>query len=395
VHTHASGLCLDDPEAKTQLAYISSADPADAARLVRGALPPERETDSPPHATAPGGAHRGAALEAAVAFHGTVAARVAPAEVRVLWVASRQRVTIARDDGLVVSDLRAGFRLRIDGFSEKRGHRVTATVELARGEPPVPGDPRLVQLAERLADGLDRRGDLKPAPRGEATIVLAPGLGGIWAHELFGHALEGDERTRGRCWLAGLRPGVLPEELRVSDDPRLCRTPIAVDDQGTATSNTRLIGSGRLASALHDRESAARDRHTPTGHGRRASFRDPVLPRMSCTFVEAGTMTAEEILSGVDDGIHVRRMEAGAADTASGRATFRVVDADRIRRGALAGPLEAHVLEIQAGQGFRGLRIADDLDFDTCVGSCHRDGQTLITSVGAPTLCLGMVGVVR
>jgi hypothetical protein len=34
--------------------------------------------------------------------------------------------------------------------------------------------------------------------------------------------------------------------------------------------------------------------------------------------------------------------------------------------------------------------IADDLAFDTCVGTCVRDGQAMATSVGAPTCRIGL-----
>ena len=37
--------------------------------------------------------------------------------------------------------------------------------------------------------------------------------------------------------------------------------------------------------------------------------------------------------------------------------------------------------------------VADDLRFETCIGSCHRDGQALAISVGAPTVCIGVAEV--
>ena len=38
-------------------------------------------------------------------------------------------------------------------------------------------------------------------------------------------------------------------------------------------------------------------------------------------------------------------------------------------------------------------KIADDLMFDTCIGACHRDGQPLAITVGAPTICIGLATV--
>jgi TldD protein len=179
------------------------------------------------------------------------------------------------------------------------------------------------------------------------------------------------------------------------DDPRECRAPIRVDDEGVETAQTVLVANGRIVSCLHDRSTARSMGVQSTGHGRRATFRDPTRPRMACTFIGPGTTSAAELLRGVRDGIYVRRMEAGCTNPRTGRSVFRVVDADRIHNGTIDVAVEAHVLEIDARRAVTDLQIGDDLAFDTCIGSCHRDGQTLITSVGAPTVCIGLAGVAR
>jgi TldD protein len=117
---------------------------------------------------------------------------------------------------------------------------------------------------------------------------------------------------------------------------------------------------------------------------------------MGCTFVAAGRWSPEEILYSVADGVYIRRMEAANVDPSSGRATFRVTDSDRIVGGKLDAPLEPHLLVIEGRNALAGMdRVADDLAFDTCVGSCIRDGQALAMSVGAPTICTGRARVVR
>jgi TldD protein len=116
---------------------------------------------------------------------------------------------------------------------------------------------------------------------------------------------------------------------------------------------------------------------------------------MGCTFVAAGSLHPTEVLAGIKEGVYVRRMESANIDPRSGRATFRVTDADRIRDGCIAEPLRPHLIAVQAREVLNSIdRIADDLAFDTCIGSCHRDGQTIAVSVGAPTIRIGMVRVV-
>jgi predicted Zn-dependent protease len=117
---------------------------------------------------------------------------------------------------------------------------------------------------------------------------------------------------------------------------------------------------------------------------------------MGCTFVATGRWSPEEILSAVDDGVYIRRMEAASVDLSNGRAVFRVTDSDRIVNGQFDAPLQPHLLVVDGRSALAGMdRVADDLAFDTCVGSCVRDGQPLAISVGAPTICTGRTRVVR
>jgi TldD protein len=189
---------------------------------------------------------------------------------------------------------------------------------------------------------------------------------------------------------------VAPTDLVVLDDPRRGRAAWRIDDEGHRARPVPLIRSGRVAGRLHDASTAEREGRSSTGHGRRASYRDAIRPRMGCTFVAAGRWSPEEVLNSVSDGVYIRRMEAASVDLSTGRAVFRVTDSDRIVHGALGSPLQPHLLEVDARIALSAMvRVADDLTFDTCVGSCVRDGQPLATSVGAPTICVGRTRVVR
>jgi TldD protein len=87
-------------------------------------------------------------------------------------------------------------------------------------------------------------------------------------------------------------------------------------------------------------------------------------------------------------------MEVASVDVRSGVAVFRVTDADRIQRGRIESPLEPCLVRVDGRAALSRLsRVAADLTFDSCIGSCVRQGQTLATSVGAPTLCIGLVTV--
>jgi len=394
VHTHSHGVCLDDPTAPALLTFRSSPCPDDVANLVRGETRTAAEATSPPCDATPE-IDADAAIAVTERLRHLACTVLGERSVKAHWVSFVQRVAVARDDGLTAEDTRKGWRVRLDGWLERGGRRVMATVELGRGATPTPDDPRLADLVRSLEERLLARRGTVAAPRGWTTIVLAAGVGGVLAHELFGHALEADTFEAGRSWLADLPAGALPEDLVVVDDPRLCRAPIRFDDEGSEAQATELVANGRIASCLHDRTTSSRLGVRATGHGRRASFRESAQPRMACTYIAPGKVSADALVRDVADGVFVHRMEAGSTNTKTGRSTFRVTDAVRIRGGRTGEAIEPHVLEIEARRVLPAVRVADDLAFDTCIGSCHRDGQTLITSVGAPTVRIGMAGVVR
>ena len=212
-------------------------------------------------------------------------------------------------------------------------------------------------------------------------------------HELAGHALEADRALAG-SWLARRGAGVADEQLVVIDDPRRGRMGWRIDDEGEAAGPTLLLRGGKVCRWMLDQRTAVATRRQPSGHGRRSSFREPVRPRMGCTFIASGALSAQDVLSGTT-GIYVRRMEAAHTDPVQGTAVFRVTDADRIEQGRAMVALHPLLLVVRGMTALTTIdRVANDLAFDACVGSCHKHAQPLAVSVGAPTIRLRLASVV-
>jgi TldD protein len=311
--------------------------------------------------------------------------------VRAIYVAVRQTIRAAWPGAATAVDVRHGERVRVEVTVRSRETTACAAGErvLRRGR-----DPGLDVLARGIAVRAALRLDAGPVRPGSYPAVFAPGVGGILVHEIVGHALEADVVLRGASRLAAEAGRVAGAAVRILDDPRRARVAWRFDDEGTPSRAIALLEGGRVAGCLHDRSTADASGEGPTGHGRCASFRDPILPRMGCTFLAAGPARPEEAFEGVREGLLIRRMAAAAADPSSGRAVFRVEDADRISVGRIVGPVAPFLFEVDALAALRSMDVvADDLDFDTCVGSCARDGQPLAISVGAPTCRLGSIRV--
>jgi len=312
-----------------------------------------------------------------------------------LWsaklVSFHQEVWVGSPGKEAVHDLRRGCRveLRVRVGGDGTAHAVQDLV-LRSDE-----SPSFLEAFARAFDRAEQKVSGGPAPEpGSTAAVLAPGVAGIVAHELIGHALEGDVVSRGSTWIGTqtfAAPGV---PVTVIDDPRRGRGAWMIDDEGVAANETTLIDQGRSVGMLLDRTSARALGAISTGHGRRSSYLETVRPRMGCTFIASGVDEPEDILRSTRTGVFIRRLAGGHTDPISGRASFIVSDADRIVDGRLAEPLDAFVLELDGVESWGSIdRVAHDLAFDTCVGSCVRDGQPMAVSVGAPTIRIGVVRV--
>lgn len=306
------------------------------------------------------------------------------------WIEAAQEVLIARHGKPLRQDLRVGRRIRLEVRSAGRGLGAVAERVLEPGE-----QPDLDRLAASAADrARARREAAEPVPT-ELPVVFAAGVGGILLHEIVGHALEADAAGRGASLLASVEGPVAPADVTVLDDPRRGRAAWRFDDEGFESRATALIERGRIRGLLHSEATARRAGCVPTGHGRRASFREPVLPRMGCTFLAPGPLRTEDVLDGIARGILVRRMERASAEPTTGEALFAVSDADAVRAGRVREPLSPFHLYVTTVSALATLdRVAADLAFDSCVGSCVRAGQAIATSVGAPTFRIGLATVV-
>ncbi len=313
-------------------------------------------------------------------------------QVIVSVAAGLDTVLVAASDGTLAADVRPLVRLNVQVIAEADGRREQGYAggggrysleELLAGERP-----------RRLADEAVRSAlvnlEAVPAPAGSMTVVLGPGWPGVMLHEAVGHGLEGDFNRKGTSAFSGrLGQRVAARGVTVVDDGTLPgrRGSLSVDDEGTPTHCTTLIEDGVLVGYMQDRLNARLMGVAPTGNGRRESFAHLPMPRMTNTYMRAGTHSREEIIRSVKKGLYAANFGGGQVDITSGKFVFSASEAYLIEDGRITAPVKGATL---IGNGPEAMTridmIGDDLVLDEGVGVCGKDGQSVPVGVGQPTL---------
>ncbi len=228
------------------------------------------------------------------------------------------------------------------------------------------------------------------APAGPMPVVVAPGWGGVLIHESLGHALEADGIRRGTSLLSGLAGTRVASPLvRVVDDARWPngRGSYAVDDEGTPGQRTVLVDGGVLRSYIIDNQNGWLLTLPSTGNGRRMSYRNWPIPRMSNTYIDAGGSDPASLLNGITKGFYAAELGGGSVETTSGNFNFAVREGYWIENGKLTRPVRGAVLignSLLTMQRIEG--IGTDLRVEQTRGTCGKDGQMVPVGVGQPTV---------
>ena len=228
------------------------------------------------------------------------------------------------------------------------------------------------------------------APAGEMEVVLGPGWPGILLHEAIGHGLEADFNRKKTSAFSGLIGQKVASELcTVVDDGTLPsrRGSLNVDDEGTPTSQTVLIEKGVLRGYLQDKLSGRLTGASLTGNGRRESYADIPMPRMTNTFMLAGESEPEDIIRSVRRGLYAVQFGGGQVDITNGKFVFSASEAYLIEDGKVTRPVRNATL---IGSGPEVLKqvsmVGHDLALDEGIGTCGKNGQTIPVGVGIPTI---------
>jgi len=313
-------------------------------------------------------------------------------EVTVSLAATHDTVLVAAADGTLAGDIRPLIRLNVSVIVEQGNKREQGS----HGGGGRRGYGYFIDqlAAENFAREAVRQAlvnlDAIPAPAGSMDVVLGPGWPGVLLHEAVGHGLEGDFNRKGSSAFSG-RVGeqVAAKGVTVVDNGTMPdrRGSLNIDDEGTPTQETVLIEDGILKGYMQDKMNARLMGVESTGNGRRESYGHLPMPRMTNTYMLAGEREPEEIIASINNGLYAVNFAGGQVDITSGKFVFSASEAYLIENGKIVAPVKGATL---IGNGpdvmNRISMIGNDLELDTGVGTCGKEGQSVPVGVGQPTL---------
>jgi len=293
--------------------------------------------------------------------------------------------------GQLIEDIRPLIRLSVSVISELDGKR-------EQGSAGGGGRYLLDYFTDEILEDYAKKAvkqslvnlEARPAPAGSMTVVLGSGWPGILLHEAIGHGLEGDFNRKGTSAFSNMMGKQVAEKgITVVDDGTIenRRGSLNVDDEGNTTQKTILIEDGILVGYLQDTLNARLMNMPVTGNGRRESYAHSPMPRMTNTYMPNGKYDPKEIISSVGNGLYAENFGGGQVDITSGKFVFSASEAWMIKDGKLDYPVKGATI---IGNGPDILKevsmVGNDMNLDSGVGTCGKDGQSVPVGVGQPTL---------
>jgi TldD protein len=302
----------------------------------------------------------------------------------------RTRIVIANSDGLVARDERVRTLLRVSAVAngdtgmqtgyDSVGH--TMGFELF-------DKVQVEEIARIAAQRALTKLKARPAPSGSMPVVIKAGSGGVLFHEACGHGLEADLVAKGASVYRGKVGELVASPLvTLVDDGTMTHEwgAIAIDDEGHPSQYNVLIENGVLTDYMWDFLRARKEGRRQSGNGRRQSYQDLPMVRMTNTYVLNGEENPDDIIRDTPSGVYVAHLGGGSVNTATGDFVFGMTEAYLIENGEITEPLREGNL---IGNGPQVLRDIDRLGNDFAMGNpgtCGKDGQGVPVGDGQPTL---------
>ncbi|MFW9927833.1 MAG: TldD/PmbA family protein [Candidatus Thorarchaeota archaeon] len=248
--------------------------------------------------------------------------------------------------------------------------------------------------------------DAQSAPKGRHNILMEPSLVGVYIHEAFGHASEGDAiLNRVSVLRDKVNANLGIDSINVYDDPTIegLRGSYKFDSEGTPAIRRNIVQDGNLISYLNSLETSKRlslenpeitqkNSFAPNGAGRAQDFRHVVMPRMSNTYIDNGDYSFDELLEAIKNGIYLQYSYGGYVNPVKGEFLFSSQSGYLIENGELTKPIRNSAMSGMTLEVLKNtIALGKDLDFafpGTCGKPSSTGQQNLPVTAGGPHLAV-------
>ncbi len=312
---------------------------------------------------------------------------------------SLQKVQILKSDGRLVDDYRPMISISITVYSKKgdkieQGHSAFGGRALLSFY--LQEELWKKRADEALQESLNNI-DAIAAKAGEMTVVLGSGWTGVLLHEAIGHGLEGDaNRKKVSAFSDSIGKKIASKDITVVDNGSIPnrRGSLNFDDEGNEAKRTVLIENGVLKGYMQDELNAKLMGAELTGNGRRESYSNFTIPRMTNTYMENGQYDNCDIISSVKNGLYATNFSGGQVDITSGDFVFAASSAYMIENGKITRPVKGATI---IGNGpdvlTKIVMVGNDMKLDNGLGNCGKCGQVVPVGVGMPTVKISNITV--
>ncbi len=304
---------------------------------------------------------------------------------------SRRCIQVANSDGLLAADEVVRTRCGVSAVAMGDTGMQTGYEAVARTMGfEIFDDVDVEEVAAKAVARALAKLAARPAPSGKVPVVIAAGRGAVLFHEACGHGLEADHIEKQSSVYHG-RVGdmVASPHVTLVDDGTMGSEwgAFSIDDEGRPAQRNVLIDKGMLTDYMWDFLRSRKAARPSSGNGRRQSYQDLPMVRMTNTYLLGGTEDPDEIVRQTPHGVYVASMGGGQVTPATGDFVFGMTEAYLIEDGEITHPLrDANLI----GNGPEVLRnidaVAGDFAMAQSGGMCGKNGQSVPVGMGQPTL---------
>lgn len=228
-----------------------------------------------------------------------------------------------------------------------------------------------------------------PAKGGIHSVVMAPQLAGILAHEAMGHPCEADLVLAGASTSDLVGRPVASELITMVDyahhvGDREVDIPVYCDDEGTPARDAVLIRDGILTEFMSSVATAARLGIEATGNARAYAPDDEPLVRMRNTAILPGKSKLADMVAGLEDGYLLLHTGNGQADSTT-EFMFAIRLAYEVKDGKLGRAIRDTTISGSAMKVLQAVdAVSDDMVWNSG-GYCGKK-QVMVVSMGGPAI---------